>query len=631
MRARRARPRGGTGGAALRFLRGHLTGRGRPLRRLLAWSAVESLPALLSGLLVATALDRGFLAGRPGTGLIWLTALAGLWVVGAVATGRIYPWLAEVVEPVRDSLLTDLVTASLRSSVTGHGPPPGAWVTRATVQVETVRALLSTVLRNARQLLVSGAAALLGLTLLSPPLALAAGAFLGLAGAVFAVLLRVLLVRHRRVVLAEEEVSALAAPVVTGLRDVVAAGAQGQARREVGRAVDEEAAAVLALARARAWRLPVLTLGAHLPLLALLGSAPWLLRHGQLTVGAVVGGVTYLSTGLEPAVQVLANAAGTVAVSMAVVLTRLADTSRAHPPTVSVRPSAPCDSHAIALRHVSFGYSTRADPVLTDLSLDLPEGTHLAVVGPSGVGKSTLADLLTGITTPTRGTVLIGGVPPDALGPRERGRTVVLVPAEPYVFAGTVRENLDYLRPEATDAEVAMAVVAVGAGRTVTGLGGLHAALDPDTAPLSPADTQFLGLARAYLAPAGIVILDEATSFLDPVTEAQVEQAFARRGNTLIVIAHRMSSALRAQRVLVMDGAGTAFGGHDDLLTRSPRYAELVGYWTQDTSPVRSRARTGQGRIVGRASSNGRVHDMGDGRTADGRRPATASGTGQGG
>ncbi len=562
------------------LLRRHLRPQRRALWWLAAWSALEAVPVFLSGLLVAGAIDRGFLAGRPLLGFGWLAVLAALWAVDALGTRQAYPWLAATVEPLRDSLVTALVTASLRRALAGQEGADGSSVVQATVQVETVRALFSALLRNMRQLLAAGVAALGGLAVLSPLLALVVGSFVLLALALFAALLRVLIARYRMVVLTEEKVTALAAPIVGGVRDVVVAAAEGRAAGEVGAAIDAEAEATRALARARALRLPVVTLGAHLPLLVLLALSPWLLAGGHLSVGQLVGGVIYLSSGLEPAIALLVNAGGTIFVNLGVVLGRLAEVS-AEPPTRSLAaPGSFPAGYDLALERVSFAYSPDAEPVVRNLTLDVPEGLHLAVVGPSGVGKSTLANLLARLAIPQQGELRLGGAPLSGVDERYLHQTVALIPQEAYVFAATLRDNLSYLRPTVGDRELEDVVAVVGLEQTVARLGGLDAEIEPGGGTLSPGERQLIALARVYLSPAQMVILDEATCHLDPVAEARAEQAFAERPGTLIVIAHRISSALRAERILVMDGADPLLGTHEDLLAHSTLYAELVGHWS---------------------------------------------------
>ncbi|OLT37889.1 hypothetical protein BJF79_28515 [Actinomadura sp. CNU-125] len=560
---------------AARLLRRHLRGRGPALRRLAAWSVLEGVPVLAAGLLLARALDDGFLAGRPGVGLAWLAALAALYLCGAEATRRVYPQLAATVEPLRDSLVTDVVTASLHRT----DGPAGAGVSQVTEQAEAVRALLGTALRNVRQLLAAGLAALIGLALLSPPLALAIALSVALALGVFAAFLGVQVRRYRAVVRHAERIGEAGAAVVEGVRDVVACAAEDRAARTVAAPIDAQAAALRAFARSRLVRLPVLVLGVHLPLLALLALSPGLIDGGHLTTGEVAGAAGYLITGLQPGIVLLVDAGGTLLLSLAVILGRLAEISAGPARTVRARPSPVPASSDIELDHVTFAYSPRAAPVLADLSLHVPEGTHLAVVGPSGTGKSTLANVLAGLVRPQRGTVALGKVPLPDLDPARLRDAVTLIPQESYVFAGTVRENLAYLRPGATAAQLDEAVGAIGLDETLRRLGGLDADVPPGGGPLSHGERQLITLARAYLSAAPVVVLDEATCHLHPAAEARAEEALAARGGTLIVIAHRISSAQRAHRVLLMDASGPIVGTHRTLLDLSPLYAELVGHW----------------------------------------------------
>lgn len=322
------------------LLRHHLRPQRTALWGVAAWSALEAVPAFLSGLLVANAVDRGFLAHRPLVGFGWLAALALLWAIGALGTRQVYPRLAAVVEPLRDSMVTAVVTATLRRALNGAPDTGGSSVAQATVQVEVVRALFSALLRNARQLISTPAAAIGGLAVLSPLLALVVAGFVLLAVVCFAGLLRFLTVRQRAVVLRGEQIGSVAAPVVDGMRDVIVAAAESRAAAEVGAAIDAEAQALRSFARISVLRVPVVMLGAHLPLLALLALSPWLLARHQLTIGEIVGGAFYIFSGLQPAIQTLVNAGSTILVNLGVVLARLAEVSAEPPATHSSAPSA---------------------------------------------------------------------------------------------------------------------------------------------------------------------------------------------------------------------------------------------------------------------------------------------------
>jgi ATP-binding cassette subfamily C protein len=260
-----------------------------------------------------------------------------------------------------------------------------------------------------------------------------------------------------------------------------------------------------------------------------------------------------------------------------VTLGRILDAAKVPPPPAAPVPPLRPTGYDLSLVGVSFAYGPHAQPVLRELDLVIPAGDHIAVVGPSGAGKSTLAALLCGLLPPGAGTVRLGGVPVGNLPPDRLAHQRVLIPQEAYVFAGPVRDNLAYLRPAATDAQIGHAVGVVGAEELVARLGGLSAQLRP--AELSAGERQLLALVRAYLSPAPVAILDEATCHLDPAAERRAEVAFAAREGTLVVVAHRVSSALRARRTLVLDGAVATVGDHARLLGTSPLYAELLGHW----------------------------------------------------
>jgi ATP-binding cassette subfamily C protein len=338
--------------------------------------------------------------------------------------------------------------------------------------------------------------------------------------------------------------------------------------------IADQAAAERALARVSILRELCFAVGGWLPLVVLLGAGPWLVDRG-LTAGAIMGGLTFVLFGLQPALGTLISGLGGSGLRYVVTLGRILDAT-----TVPVSPpprAAVVTGYDLELSGVTFAYGPHAEPVLRNLDLTVPLGDHLAIVGSSGIGKSTLAGLLCGLLRPWAGTVALGGAPVADLPPDWLATARVLIPQEAYVFSGTVRENLTYLCPAATDARVAEAAAALGAEDLLARLGGCPAELVPGE--LSAGERQVLALVRAYLSPAPVVVLDEATSNLDPVAERRAEDAFAARHGTLIVIAHRLSSALRARRVLVLDSTSAVVGDHSSLLATSPLYRELFGAW----------------------------------------------------
>ncbi|MFH9415828.1 ATP-binding cassette domain-containing protein [Streptomyces rochei] len=566
--------------------------RARPglLLRLILWSLVEAVPALLAGHLVARAVDHGFAAGHPLRGLGWL-ALMGLGVfAGAWGTRQAYPLLARVVEPFRDDLVRRVAAGALHQAVAGQ-PVDASGVSRLTLQVEMVREAYAGVLMVVRGFLLTVGGALLGMVFLAPsvlplvlpPLLAGLGLFLAL--------LRRMAGAQRDVIVADERVAEAAGAACAAARDITACGAEDGVRDRLAERIDAQAAAARRLAVLMPARVLCLAVAGWLPLLLLLVAAPGL-RSGGLTTGAVLGAATYVTGGLQPAVRSLIQGLGGSGLRLAVALRRILEAHPlpapppAPPPAPSTRPRASASArpaHDVVLTAVTFAYGAHAAPVLRDLDLTVPEGAHLAVVGPSGIGKSTLAGLICGTLRPDRGRILVAGRPPAALSPADRSAVRVLVPQEAYVFSGGLMENLCLLRPDAGEDEVTAAVAAVGATPLVTRLGGLGAQVDP--AALSSGERQQIALARAYLSPAPLVVLDEATCHLDPAAEARAEEAFARRPGSLVVIAHRISSALRARHVLVLDGERAVGGAHHEVLRRSPLYRDLVGHWSDEAPP----------------------------------------------
>jgi len=514
----------------------------RPLLGLAAWSIPEALPAAFTGLAIAHAVDAGFLAGRPMVGLAWLGGLVVASTAGAFGSRQIFRFLGDLVEPFRDDLVRRVVSGALRRGVAGR-PDDGA-VARLTRQVEIVRDSYAGLIVVVRGFLVTVLGVVLGLLSIAPVMALLMLPPFVAGFAAFLATLGMAAARQRGSVRADERLAVTAGAVLAGVRDVVARGAEQHVAALVDGPIADQAAAERALARIAVLRAVCFAVGGWGPLVALLLSGPWLVRRG-LTAGAIMGGLTYVLFGLQPALRTLIAGLGGSGLRFVVTLGRILDASEP-PDAPAPRAHRPATGHDLTMRGLTFAYGPHAEPVVSDLDLRVCAGEHLAIVGPSGIGKSTLASLLCGL----------------------------LIPQEAYVFTGTLWENLTYLRPDATPAQVDAAVAAVGAGELVARLGA-----DVCPGELSAGERQLLALARAYLSPAPMVVLDEATCHLDPAAERRAEEAFADRYGTLIVIAHRVSSALRARRILVLDGADATLGDHRTLLGTSPLYRDLVGHW----------------------------------------------------
>ncbi|WP_306206443.1 ATP-binding cassette domain-containing protein [Actinoplanes sp. RD1] len=543
--------------AAGSYTRAELWRLRRPLAWMGGWSLAEAVPALLSGYATARAVDGGFLADRPAAGLAWLAVFALAVTLGAAGSRGACRRLGGVVEPFRDRLVIRVVTGAVRRSASAGRPDDGA-LARLTHQTELVRDALAGVLTVLRGVVIGLVAAVVGLLGLAPLLGAAVGVPLLLGLVLFFGLLPILAARQRAAVAAGEHLSTAAESVLSSHRDVTAAGAQQLANTLVGDPITEQARADLAVARGGALRGLALAVGGWAPLLAVLVVAPWLVRRGDIGPGAVLGALVYVRQGLHPALHLLVEGLAAGGLRYSVTLTHLLTASTVPAPA----PPGQRDlaTPGLRLREVTFRYGPAAAPVLDRFSLDVHPGERLVIAGASGIGKSTLAALMAGLLTPDEGTV-------TRCGP------CVLLPQEAYVFSGTVAENLAYLRP-APDSALLEAVGVFGLGPLLERLGGLHAPVDP--AALSAGERQLLALARAWLAPAGLTVLDEATCHLDPAAEERAERAFAARPRALVVIAHRMSSARRATRILLFDGARPELGTHAELLSRSAAYRRLA-------------------------------------------------------
>ncbi|HZX06916.1 ABC transporter ATP-binding protein [Kribbella sp.] len=534
--------------------------------RLIGWSVPEILPTAVYGIAVARATDS-FLAGHAWQGIAWLGGLVATAGLGAAGARQVYGRLGDLVEPLRDDLVRRVVGGALRTGDDGA-------VARLNRQVEIVRDTFAGLVLVLRSFAVTLFGVLTGLLSLAPMVAAFVVPPFLLGFALSLAVLGMAADRVRASLAADEELAAAAGMVFGGVRDITATGTEEYAEWLAGQPIQAHAAAERALAKVSALRTLCFAVGGWLPLLILLATGPWLVGRGVST-GTLLGGLTYVLIGLQPALNTVMNALGDSGLRYVITLGRILDTST---PAERARPVDELTGYQVRLRGLTFAYGPKAEPVLDKLELTIAEGEHLAVVGPSGIGKSTLAGLICGMLAPTGGQVLLGGAAPTEATVDRLTQTRVLIPQEAYVFSGTVRDNLSYLLPDATDHQLELAAKTVGADQLVDRLGGLSAEVKPGE--LSAGEKQLLALVRAYLSPAPLVVLDEATCFLDPEAERQAEEAFARRPGTLIVIAHRISSALRARRILVLDGNQAALGTHAALMRTSRMYRDLHGSWS---------------------------------------------------
>jgi len=315
---------------------------------------------------------------------------------------------------------------------------------------------------------------------------------------------------------------------------------------------------------------------------ALLAIGGVMVAHRSLTIGELTAFFLYVNRFFAP-IQLLVQQYNSFQQGHASVLKlrTLFDTA----PSVVEAPDArelPPIEGEIVFDAVTFGYDPGA-PVVHDVSLRIAPGETVAFVGPTGAGKSTLAKLITRFYDPTAGRVRIDGHDIRHVTLRSLRRQLGVVPQEPFLFAGTIRDNLAFARPDATDDEVADAVRAVGLSKLIERLPqGVDTIVHERGQSLSSGECQLIALGRAFLARPRVLVLDEATSNLDLQSETQIEAALdvLLEARTAVLIAHRLSTAMKADRIVVVDdGQIVETGSHAELVALGGRYAEMYGAW----------------------------------------------------
>jgi ATP-binding cassette subfamily B protein len=316
-------------------------------------------------------------------------------------------------------------------------------------------------------------------------------------------------------------------------------------------------------------------------LVAVLLTAASMYRNGSISQGTIVAYVLYLVQLFDPIAR-FSEWLGEFRQGLAA-LGKVVGLLQAEN-AVSERPGAVVLSAdgVLELDDVTFGYAGGA-PVVKGVSLRLDAGEHVALVGVTGAGKSTLAKLLTRQYDPQDGAIRLGGVDLRDGTLESLRHRIVMLPQEGHLFSGTLADNVRLADPEASDDEVRYALEQIGALERFAALpDGLQTDVQTRGVRLSAGERQLVGIARVALANPAVIVLDEATSSLDPATEAAVEQALAAvvEGRTVIIIAHRLSTAERADRVVVMhNGRVVETASHDELVAQGERYARLWASW----------------------------------------------------
>ncbi|MEV8086425.1 ABC transporter ATP-binding protein [Streptomyces nigra] len=570
-------------------LRRLLRGFGRPLLISLALVAVDAGMGLLLPILIRHGIDSG--VGRAALGAVWAAALLGLLAVTV-------QWAAQVGETRMTGRTGERVLYALRLKIFAQlqrlgldyyeRELTGRIMTRMTTDVDALSTFLQTGLVTAFVSVVTFFGIMGALLVLDVELALV----------VFATLPPLIVATYffrrasvKAYELARERVSVVNADLqesVAGLRIV-----QAFRRERDGGARFAERSDSYRQARIRGqWLISI-----YFPFVQFLASAAAAavlivggvrIDAATLTTGALVAYLLYIDLFFAPVQQLSQVFDGyqqaTVSLGRIQELLREPTSTRAAEEPREVRELR----GEIAFEDVHFAYGDDEE-ALTGIDLRIPAGQTVAFVGETGAGKSTLVKLVARFYDPSGGRVTVDGTDLRELDLTSYRHRLGVVPQEAYLFPGTVRDAIAYGRPDATDAEVEAAARAVGAHEMIATLDGgyLHEVAERGR-NLSAGQRQLIALARAELVDPDILLLDEATAALDLATEAQVNQATDRIAGrrTTLVVAHRLTTAARADRVVLMDQGRVAEDGtHDELLARGGRYAELWRTFLGEAEP----------------------------------------------
>jgi ATP-binding cassette subfamily B protein len=343
-------------------------------------------------------------------------------------------------------------------------------------------------------------------------------------------------------------------------------------------------------AQVRAWRsasfvnirlFTMIPLAQTAALIAVLLVAASMYRHGSISTGTIAAYVLYLVQLFDPIARFSEWLGefrqGLAALGKIVGLLRTPNSIVEQDGAIELPGRG-----ALALHGVTFGYNGDR-PVVHDVTVDFAVGEQVALVGATGAGKSTLAKLLTRQYDPQHGEITFGGIDLRDATLESLHRRIVVLPQEGHLFSGTIADNIRLAQPDASAEEVVHALDRIGARERFESLpDGLQTDVQTRGLRLSAGERQLVGIARVALADPAVIVLDEATSSLDPATEAAVERALAAvaAGRTVVTIAHRLSTAERADRVVVMEqGRAVEVASHDELVEQGERYAALWASW----------------------------------------------------
>ena len=574
---------GGSAGALwrlVRYLRPH------SLRMAAAFGCMIGTTglSLLAPLLIKIAID-GPIASGDVLGLMAVTAALGAAFVGIYALSALQRYLLSWVgQRVLATLRAELFRHLQRLSVSYHDRHiVGVTISHVIGDVAVINEALS-----------QGLVAIAGDTLLLAGIVVAMLTFdVELALVTFAVVPLMLLatwvfsLRARRAFrITRERIAGVVgnlAEAIAGMGVIQAFGQEQIARRRFREVNEANRDSHIAAASLTFTFMPSVELLAMIATGAILLVGGLAVARGTLTLGVVVAFLAYVSRFFQP-IQELSQLYATMQSAMAGAdnVMRLLDTRPAvrdrRGAAAGPEPWQPWLTGRVELRGVDFAYHPGA-PVLHEVDLVIEAGQTAALVGPTGAGKTTIVSLITRFYEVNGGTVLLDGHDVRDLSQENLRRHLALVPQEPFLFAGTIRDNIAFGRPDADAAAVAAASAAVGLDRFVAAMPlGFDTVVTEFGRNLSVGQRQLISVARAVLADPRILIMDEATSSIDSITESIIQRALQRllAGRTAIIIAHRLATIRNADAIFVIDdGRVVERGRHDELMARGGAYAAL--------------------------------------------------------
>jgi ATP-binding cassette subfamily B protein len=539
--------------------------------------------------LTGEAIDRGIVPRDTDM----LLLIAGLYVasvvLGTILSAARVAWTGRVGESLLESLRVRIFTHFQRLSLNFFtGEKAGVLMTRMTSDIDALTALFQEGLVN---MFVQGLTlAIVAVVLFVVSPTLAAVLFLGVVPVMLVLTIWFRKASDVAFLDVRERIADVMSDLQENLGGIRVVTATNRAKRNVvshdnvlGRHRDaNDRTAVIGAVYG-----PSTELLGYLAQAMLLGLGGWLVSEGRLSIGELAAFFLYLTMFFAP-IQQLVQLYNTYQQGRSAVR-KLADLFATEPEVIEAPDAQPLPDMqgAIDLEHVTFGYDP-AVPVLRDLDLHIRAGETVAFVGETGAGKSTVAKLVNRYYDPVEGTVRIDGHDLRDVTLDSVRSQIGVVPQEPFLFAGSIKDNLTFAAAGATDDQLWEAVDAVGLRDLVERQPeGLDQIIHERGSSLSSGERQLLALARAFLSQPRVLVLDEATSNLDLQSETRIERALdaVLEGRTAIIIAHRLATAMRADRIAVIhDGELVELGSHDELVARGGRYAALFDTWMSQAS-----------------------------------------------